>query len=112
MLVTELDVTIVAAAMSQLGQSVGFSVDLDGNAPSTGYMVGDPSRPHRKIASDVASLPHMIARKIVEHLCEPGVIDALEEGHFLGGWRDDETGDFYLDLSERFEDLNSALFRA
>lgn len=82
----------------------GFTVDLDGNSPTTGYVVG--SRPDRTLIVDLRrSTLRDVADDIYSYVVDNGY--ELRNGYLLGAWTDD--GKLYLDLVQVFPDQGSAM---
>ena len=98
--------TMYAAAVSQVTESGGCSVDNLGQAPVFGFMVGVPEH-SRKIDGaswiDRADAAHTF---ITEHVSE------WRRGAYFGIWVDAATATMYLDVAERFHDRETALSAA
>lgn len=81
----------------------GYSVDVHGNVPTDGYMVG----------GEVASLilrPENPRPYLTTDAWLDQVWNVLTQpGYFAGIWTDTDTGDVYLDISRNVTDLYTAL---
>ena len=81
----------------------GYSVDVHGNVPTDGYMVGGET-------------PSLILKQGVRgrYLTTDAWLDQewdvlTQPGYFAGIWTDTDTGDVYVDISRNVTDLYAAL---
>ena len=82
----------------------GFTVDLNGNTPTSGYAVG--SRPDRTRRLNLRRMSlRDVADGIYVYVIDNGY--ELREGYHLGAWRDDDT--LYLDLVTVTPDQGTAM---
>lgn len=79
-----------SAAAQSLKTSGGFSLDKDGQSPTSGYMVSPYKERERVIDGDASASDISIFEKDNADLLD-------KPGHFLGGWKD--SGKTYLDVS-------------
>lgn len=81
--------------------SAGFSVNLQGNSPEFGYMV---SKPGNEVVFKNLPTEFEIVSYALQRL-------ELLQGHdiYIGGWMDDSTGLYYLDVSVNVLDLQTAI---
>lgn len=82
----------------------GFTVDLNGVTPTTGYAVG--ARPDRTRRLDLRQMNERdVADEIYVYVIDNGY--ELRDGYYLGAWIDDGT--LYLDLVQVLNDRGMAL---
>src|ERR1700730_11586908 len=78
----------------------GFSVSPKGDIPTGGYMLSLPG--HSEVLNSAS--PKDIAGFVDRHA------DAFRSpAAHIGGWRDDDSGKFYLDVSENFKNKNAVV---
>ena len=98
---------LFSAICLQVEATGGASVDLDGNAPTRGYMVATHGTPAKRLANPHAEVLFPAIRAFLTE-----AIPELRNGRYVGYWRDAETGDVYLDVAENVLDRKEALYLA
>lgn len=86
-----------------LNMGEGYSVNADGEAPKTGYMVGGYANALEfNRQTDFEFL--LTDRYLTEHS------NLLQSGEYFAGiWTDSDTGRVYVDISRNVQDLAEAL---
>jgi hypothetical protein len=85
-----------------LASREGFTVDRDGNTPISGYMVGG-------LVPSLILEPGQPLREDIETWIETQRKVIALPAPWFGIWEDSETGKIYVDLSQQYEDLYTAL---
>lgn len=85
-----------------LGRDGGFSLNINDESPSTGYMVSIKDGPV------FDALEHVRSKEVLDFIAENEHAFNWDH-HYIGGWVDQKTGKVYIDIAINLQSLDSAI---
>lgn len=103
---SEISKKIAEIALDSIAKTGGFSIHpVTTSSPTTGYMVSVVPESETILNSKADITGDLIGKFLDENEAK---FESRPSLH-VGGWIDSETGKVYLDLSERFDDIDDAI---
>jgi hypothetical protein len=97
---------VAEKAARELKKSGGYSFDLKGQTPKTGYQLSlQPEKELVVLKADDAG------REAIRNYAQANYELLKQKGNYLGGWIDEATGRVHFDVSTKVDDLADAIRR-